>query len=319
MDFVLPTLLAIRTFASLLWLWGILTCLRGTATQMGGVGGQPSDRQQNDHFVSDDVNLHNHVPVPSYTCRSNLSPFCANLKQSKYDIFNPGKDLFTNGMLANHDPSQYMDSSFPFSDKPNCIGDGPISDINLVVPAGYRFCTSVKSLYHLVNCINFENSGPKWSFFIYLNTILHKERGKTMEKVKINEKLYDLVANGVQLTDQGGKIIFQPGDANFAVVEADVQAAKAITVLNGAEEPILTRSDLVYAGCLAKNDNYVVGTEQVQAGMDPETGEPIMETRDVIGAVMIVEFRAPDLREQLAATEAKLEYVAMMSGIEMEV
>lgn len=140
-----------------------------------------------------------------------------------------------------------------------------------------------------------------------------------MEKVRINEKLYDLVANGVQLAEQGGKIIFQPGAANFAVVEADVQATKAITVLDEAGEPILTRSDLVYAGRLAKDDNYVIGTEQVQTGTDSETGDPIMDTRDVTGTVMIAEFRIPDLREQLAATEAKLEYVAMMSGIEMEV
>ena len=74
----------------------------------------------------------------------------------------------------------------------------------------------------------------------------------------------------------------------------------------------------MYAGRLAKDDNYVVGNENVQTGTDPETNEPITETRDVIGTVMIAEFRTPDLREQLAATEAKLEYVAMMGGIDLE-
>ena len=139
-----------------------------------------------------------------------------------------------------------------------------------------------------------------------------------MEKIRINEKLYDLVVNGVQLTDQGGKVIFQPAAATFSEVEADVKAAKAITVLDDAGEPVLTRSDLVYAGRLAKDDNYVVGTEQVQTGMDTESGEPIVETRDVIGTVMIAEFRAPDLREELAATKAQLAYVAMMGGIDLE-
>ena len=138
-----------------------------------------------------------------------------------------------------------------------------------------------------------------------------------MEKVKINEKLYDLVVNGVQLADQGGRVIFQPAAATFAEVESDVKATKAITVLDDAGEPILTRSDLVYAGRLTKDDNYVVGTEQVQTGTDPESSDPIM-TRDVIGTVMIAEFRAPDLREQLAATQAQLAYVAMMGGIDLE-
>lgn len=139
-----------------------------------------------------------------------------------------------------------------------------------------------------------------------------------MEKIKINEKLYDLVVNGVQLTDQGGRVIFQPAAASFATVEADVKATKAITVLDDAGEPILTRSDLVYAGRLTKDDNYVVGAEQVQTGTNSEPSDPITETRDVIGTVMIAEFRVPDLREQLAATEAKLEYVAMMGGIDLE-
>lgn len=140
-----------------------------------------------------------------------------------------------------------------------------------------------------------------------------------MEKVKINEKLYDLVTNGVQLEAQGGKVIFQPGTAAFAEVEADAKATKSITVVDDAGEPILTRSDLVYAGRLTKDSNYVIGTKQIQIGTDPETNEPIMETRDVVGTVMIVEFQAPGLREELEATKAQLAYVAMMSGIEMEV
>ena len=139
-----------------------------------------------------------------------------------------------------------------------------------------------------------------------------------MEKIKINEKLYDLVVNGLQLGDQGGKVIFQPGAASFEAVKADVKATKSITVMDDAGEPILTRSDLVYAGRLTKDDNYVVGTEPVQIGADPESSDPITETRDVIGTVMIAEFRVPDLREQLAATQAQLAYVAMMGGIDLE-
>lgn len=113
-------------------------------------------------------------------------------------------------------------------------------------------------------------------------------------------------------------MIFQPAAVTFAEIETDVKATKSITVMDDAGEPILTRSDLVYAGRLTKDDNYIIGTEQVQTGTDPETSDPITETRDVIGTVMIAEFRAPDLREQLAATQAQLAYVAMMGGIDLE-
>ena len=89
--------------------------------------------------------------------------------------------------------------------------------------------------------------------------------------------------------------------------------------MDDAGEPILTRSDLVYAGRLTKDDNYIIGTETVQTGTDPESNDPITETRDVIGTVMIAEFRAPDLRDKVTELEAQVAYMAMMSNIEMEV
>jgi len=116
-----------------------------------------------------------------------------------------------------------------------------------------------------------------------------------MERVKFNKTEYELAVNGLQLTEQGGKIIFQPGEADFEAVEADVRAAKTITVLDDAEEYLLVRSDLVYAGRLTKDTAHEAGT------------------------VMIAEFRNPDVREQLAVVEAKLAYVAMMTDVEMEV
>lgn len=139
-----------------------------------------------------------------------------------------------------------------------------------------------------------------------------------MEKVKFNATEYDLVVNGVQLTDQGGKVIFLPAAATFAEIEADMKTMKAIIVQDSAGEPILTRTDLVYAGYIAKDDNYVIGTEQIQIGIDPETGEPITDTQDVIGTVMIAKFRAPDLREKYTALEAKVEYLSMMAGVDLE-
>lgn len=140
-----------------------------------------------------------------------------------------------------------------------------------------------------------------------------------MERVKFNSQAYDLVTNGLQLTEQGGKIIFKSGNATFDAVKADIQAVKSITALDGAGEPFLMRSDLVYAGRLAVDDNYVIGSENVQTGMDESTGEPIYSTHDVTGSVLIAEFREPDLREKMAEMEAKMEYVAMMANVDLEV
>lgn len=126
-----------------------------------------------------------------------------------------------------------------------------------------------------------------------------------MESIKFGSGSYELVANGYQLGDDGGKIIFKPGAAGFDAVETDLKAMKTITMLDSAGEPSLTRSDLVYAGKLAKDDNYVIGAD-TNAGID------------ITGTVLIAEFRVPDLREKYTALEAKMEYMAMMTGIDME-
>lgn len=128
-----------------------------------------------------------------------------------------------------------------------------------------------------------------------------------MEKVRFGTTEYELPANGVQLGDQGGKVIFVPGASTFADIEADVKAAKSITVLDTAGSPILTRTDMVYAGRLTKDDNYIVGSENTADG-----------AQDVVGTVMVAEFRQPDVREELAAVKAQLDYVTMMADIPME-
>lgn len=127
-----------------------------------------------------------------------------------------------------------------------------------------------------------------------------------MESIKFGNTAYELVANGYRLEDDGGKIIFKPGSAVFDEVEAELRSMQAITMLDSVGEPSLTRSDLVYAGRLAKDDNYVIGS-------DPEAGTSIT------GTVLIADFRAPDVREQLAKMQAKLDYVAMMTDVQMEV
>lgn len=138
-----------------------------------------------------------------------------------------------------------------------------------------------------------------------------------MERIKINNNEYELIPNGIRLTDQGGQILFQPGDAPFGTVKADLEAARELTVLDDLGNPIISRSDLIYAGRITLDDRHIIRAELVQAGLD-DAGV-IYETNDITGPVMIAEFRTPDLREQVAALEAQLAYVAMMSNVDMEV
>ena len=139
-----------------------------------------------------------------------------------------------------------------------------------------------------------------------------------METIKFNGKEYQLASGGYQLRDTGGRIIFLPGDADFSTIKEDLKSASSLELLDSTGKTIASRTDLVYAGRLQEDESWIIGTEQVQTGTD-ESGNVIYNTKDVIGTVMIAEFREPDIREQLAETNAKVDYLAMMNDIDLEV
>ena len=126
-----------------------------------------------------------------------------------------------------------------------------------------------------------------------------------MESIKIGNKTFELVADGYQLQQDGGRIIFQPGEMSFEEVEEAVSAATSIVLLDDAGDPMASRTDLVYAGRMTKQKDYVVNTEKEETGED-EDGTPIYTYKDVTGTVMIAEFRLPDLREKYTALEEEV-------------
>ena len=139
-----------------------------------------------------------------------------------------------------------------------------------------------------------------------------------MESIKIGNKTFELVANGYQLQQDGGRIVFQPGEVTFEEAEAAVSAATSIMLLDDAGEPMASRSDLVYAGRMTRQSDYVIGTEKKETGAD-EDGNLIYTYKDVTGTVMIAEFRLPDWREQYAelaneVTNAQMAIVELYEG-----
>ena len=126
-----------------------------------------------------------------------------------------------------------------------------------------------------------------------------------MESIKIGNKTFELVANGYQLQQDGGRIVFRPGEATFEKAEAAVSAATSIMLLDDAGEPLTSRRDLVYAGRMTRQSDYVIGTEKEETGTD-ENGNPIYTYKDVTGPVMIAEFRLPDLREAYKSLEEEI-------------
>lgn len=140
-----------------------------------------------------------------------------------------------------------------------------------------------------------------------------------VEKVEFGDQVFDLAANGFILGESGGTIVFVRGDMPLNEIEFILQNNPKITRIGSTGDPKAIRSDLVYAGKMTNQSGYVVNTKQVMIGENE-----YMEV-DVKADVIIADFRKPDLNEQLAAaqirldiTDARLSYMSMMSGIEME-
>lgn len=114
----------------------------------------------------------------------------------------------------------------------------------------------------------------------------------SIEKIKFGDQAFDLVTAGVNLGESGGTIKFQKGRLTFDEIETILKANGSITQIGLSSEADWKRSDLVYAGRLTKQSDYVIGLE----------GDGITEVK---ADVMIATFRTPDLTERVAALEAE--------------
>lgn len=116
----------------------------------------------------------------------------------------------------------------------------------------------------------------------------------TIEKIKFGDQEFDLIAAGVNLGESGGTIAFLKGSASFESIEAALKENGSIVQIGLSGEPDWTRSDLVYAGKLAKQSDQVIGT--AEDGVTPITAD-----------VMTATFRTPDLTETVKAQAAEIE------------
>ncbi|MGL6218669.1 MAG: hypothetical protein ACRC36_11580 [Lacrimispora sphenoides] len=115
-----------------------------------------------------------------------------------------------------------------------------------------------------------------------------------IEKIKFGDKVFDLVAAGVNIGENGGTITFQKGRLTFDEIETLLKSGGSITQIGLSCKADWKRSDLVYAGRLTKQSDYVIWLEE----------DGITEVKT---DVMIAAFRTPDLTEKIEAQAAEIE------------
>lgn len=113
-----------------------------------------------------------------------------------------------------------------------------------------------------------------------------------IEKIKFGDQSFDLVPDGQKLGESGGTVTFQKGSASFDSIKALLKTNGEITQINLSGNEDWNRSDLVYAGRLTEQSDYVIGKDE-----DGVT--------DIKVDVMIAYFKTPDLAERVTALEAE--------------
>lgn len=113
-----------------------------------------------------------------------------------------------------------------------------------------------------------------------------------IEKIKFGDQVFDLVAAGVNLGTSGGSVTFQKGTTSFDSIKALLKANGEIAQIGLSGNTDWSRDDLVYAGRLTEQSDYVIGKDE-----DGVT--------DIKADVMIAYFKAPDLTERVTALEVE--------------
>lgn len=141
-----------------------------------------------------------------------------------------------------------------------------------------------------------------------------------MEKIKFGTEIFDLVPVGATFREDSAKIIFvMPDGKSYEEIEEVVSGKERIEILDETGDILEARKGYIYLDSLTKQKNRVIATAQVVTGTNEETGEPIYQNQEVTAAVMVVTLKRSDVRQAVEAMQAKVDYVAMMTGIELEV
>lgn len=146
------------------------------------------------------------------------------------------------------------------------------------------------------------------------------------ESIKVGNTTYE-IANGScslnNLSEQTAKVAIIIGSNDLQDMHKNLSENSTVIKydVNGVEQ--WTQDNLIYTGQMSLNSSFPIGIEQVQE--KDEEGNPKYINKEIMGEVVIVEYRTPSLqeeiksqREQITGLNAQVAYLQMLSGVETE-
>ena len=148
------------------------------------------------------------------------------------------------------------------------------------------------------------------------------------EKIKVGEVTYNIANGSCGLNDLSGqtaKVAIVIGSNKIEDIHKNLAENSTVVKYNAAGVEQWRQGNLVYTGLPIFNPSFPVRIEQVQTGTGSE-GKPIYKYEEIMDAVLIAEYRTPNIqdelkaqREQLNDLNAQVAYLQMMNGITAEV
>ncbi|MTK06657.1 MAG: hypothetical protein F8N38_06190 [Hungatella sp.] len=148
------------------------------------------------------------------------------------------------------------------------------------------------------------------------------------EKIKVGEITYSIATGSCSLNDLSGntaKVAIIIGSNKIEDIHKNLSQNSTVIKYSadGVEE--WRQGNLVYTGLPIFNPSFPVRIEQVQTGTGDE-GKPIYKYEEIMDAVLIAEYRTPNIQDELKAQReqindltAQVAYLQMMNGITAEV
>ncbi|MBS5955401.1 MAG: hypothetical protein KIC73_00665 [Clostridiales bacterium] len=147
------------------------------------------------------------------------------------------------------------------------------------------------------------------------------------ESIKIGNTTYK-IANGScslnNLNEQIAKVAIIIGSNDLQDIHKNLSENSTVIKYDADGVEQWTQDNLVFTGQPIFNPSFPIGIEQIQE--TDEEGKPKYINKEIMDAVLIAEYRTPNLQDQVKAQaqeikglNAQVAYLQMLSGIETEV
>lgn len=127
-----------------------------------------------------------------------------------------------------------------------------------------------------------------------------------------NGSIYSIVSNGVWENTEKTKLRLTVLANGKTLSEVDAETdipenVETINIFDPYGDNIDIKKGYKYQKGCRKEKDYVVGRESIETGISDESGSQVLEYRDILGTVFVIELETGDIKKELDEANKKIE------------